>query len=177
MRYLDLPEIFRRSFWNAISRRVCSRVKKSEPLKTCRPAKRRNKFFYWLQYASNSLQILTNMLSNLFIAKMFTSRNVNNLAFALQVMISSKLWTGLDRNDLFDCRARYITTVKDQVIVNRNIKDENSSENRKRFNRLLFSIILCQRLSLMLRSFKTDPKTCHLPMVLMFCLISRAGES
>ena len=49
--------------------------------------------------------------------------------------------------------AHHITTMKDQVMVNRNVKDENSSKNRKRFNRLSFSIILCKRLSIMSRSF------------------------
>ena len=31
---------------------------------------------------------------------------------------------------LFDCGAHHITTMKGQVIVNRNVKDENSSKNR-----------------------------------------------
>ena len=45
-------------------------------------------------------QILTNILPNYSLQsalpKMFTSRNVNNLVFASQVMISSKLQTYLD---------------------------------------------------------------------------------
>ena len=45
-------------------------------------------------------QILTNMLLNYWLQsalpKVFTSRNVNNLLFASQVMISSKLQTYLD---------------------------------------------------------------------------------
>ena len=45
-------------------------------------------------------QIFTNILLNYSLQsalpKMFTSRNVNNLVFASQVMISSKLQTYLD---------------------------------------------------------------------------------
>ena len=49
---------------------------------------------------SRTKRILTNMLPNLLIASsapwMFTHRNVNNLVFASQVIISSKLQTYLD---------------------------------------------------------------------------------
>ena len=67
--------------------------------------------------------------------------------------------------------------MKGQVKVNRNVKDENAPKNRKRFHRLPFSILLCKRLSITSKYFRTDSKICHQPMVLMFCLIVRAGES
>ena len=90
------------------------------------------------------------------------------------------MWTVSFRialDDLFDCGAHHITTMKGQVIVNRNVKDENSSKNRIGFNGLPFSIILRKRLSIILRYFKTNSKICHQPMVLMFCPIARAGDS
>ena len=36
------------------------------------------------------------------------------------------------RDDLFDCGAHYMTTMKGHVLVNRDVRDENPSENRKR---------------------------------------------
>ena len=39
-------------------------------------------------------------------------------------------------DDLFDCGANRITMMMGQVIVNRNVKDENSFKNRIGFNRL-----------------------------------------
>ena len=69
------------------------------------------------------------------------------------------MWTVSFRialDDLFDCGAHHITTMKGQVIVNRNVKDENSFKNRIGFNGLPFSIILRKRLSIILRYFKTN---------------------
>ena len=45
------------------------------------------------------------------LASAFTHRNVNSF---------------IARDDLFGCGAQYITTMKGQVIANRNVKDEDS---------------------------------------------------
>ena len=55
-------------------------------------------------------------------------------------------------------RTHYITTMKGQV------KRRKFIWNQKRFNRLLFIIILCKCLSIMSRSFKTDSKIWQQPM-------------
>ena len=62
------------------------------------------------------------------------------------------------RDVLLDCGAHHILMTISQVMVNRNVKDENSSKNRKRFDILPFIIIFCKRLSVMSTSFKTDSK-------------------
>lgn len=46
--------------------------------------------------------------------------------------------------------------MKGQVTVNYNVKDEKTSENQKCFYRQPFIRILCKRLLIMSRSFKTD---------------------
>ena len=60
------------------------------------------------------------------------------------------------RDVLLDCGAHHILIIIGQVMVNRNVKDENSSKNRKRFDILPFIIIFCKRLSVMSTSFNTD---------------------
>ena len=62
------------------------------------------------------------------------------------------------RDVLLDCGAHHILIMIGQVMVNRNVKDENSSKNRKRFDILPFIIIFCKRLSVMSTSFNTDSK-------------------
>ena len=63
------------------------------------------------------------------------------------------------RDVLLDCGAHHILIIIiGQVMVNRNVKDENSSKNRKRFDILPFIIIFCKRLSVMSTSFNTDSK-------------------